>query len=165
VAIVMGVSGCGKTTIGKGAAEKLGFAFADGDDFHSQANKDKMHAGHPLTDEDRLPWLETLAGKIKEWLSEGQNTILACSALKEWYRKILVQDPDRVAFVFLDGSYELFSERLVHRNHPFMNNALLKSQFDTLEKPKDAIYINASQSLDENIQSTCDKLKAWMATK
>src|SRR5277367_5963405 len=146
VVLVMGVSGSGKTTVGSMLAKRIDFEFVDGDDFHSEANKAKMHSGQPLTDEDRQPWLETIALKIKTWLSDQHNVVLACSALKESYRRVLIGDSAaRVPIVFLEGSFELFHERLKRRNHPFMNQALLQSQFDTLEKPADAIYVDASQ--------------------
>jgi len=139
----MGVSGSGKTTIGTLLAQRAGTTFADADDYHPQANKQKMAAGHPLNDEDRAPWLETLNGLLREWHSSGKGGVLACSALKEKYRETLSKGMPEgtVKFVLLDGSKELISERLAARKHEFMNSALLDSQFATLELPKDALCI------------------------
>ncbi len=159
----MGVSGSGKTTIGEALAKRLSFDFVDADDFHSEENRKKMHAGHPLTDEDRLPWLQLLATKISEWLANEKNTVLACSALKSSYRQILIHDPKRVIILFLDGSFELFAERLAKRNHPFMNSTLLRSQFDTLEKPADAIILDASLSPDQIVDQAVKSLQEKLA--
>ena len=105
VVVLMGVTGTGKTTVGKALAERTGWPFADADDFHSAANRAKMHAGIPLTDEDRAPWLRSLHDQISTWLRDGINGILACSALKESYRTALTEgtSPGSVRFVFLTG--------------------------------------------------------------
>jgi gluconokinase len=153
VLLLMGVSGSGKTTIGEALAKRLSFSFVDADDFHSDENRMKMHSGHALTDEDRLPWLELLAAKISEWLAAGQNTILACSALKSSYRQMLIGDQDHVIILFLDGSFELFAERLAKR---------LRSQFDTLEKPADAIFLDASLSPDQIVDQAEKSLQERM---
>jgi gluconokinase len=162
VLLLMGVSGSGKTTIGEALAKRLSFSFVDADDFHSDENRKKMHSGHALTDQDRLPWLELLAANISEWLASGQNTILACSALKSSYRQMLIGDQDHVIILFLDGSFELFAERLAKRNHPFMNSTLLRSQFDTLEKPSDAIFLDASLSPDQIVDQAEKSLQERM---
>jgi gluconokinase len=163
VVLVMGVSGSGKTTIGSMLARRLNFEFVDGDDFHSEANKAKMHSGQPLTDEDRKPWLELIASKIQTWLSEQKNVVLACSALKESYRRVLIGDSaERVPIVFLDGSFELFHERLQRRKHPFMNEALLQSQFDALEKPVSAICVDASQAPAAVVETAATVLGRWL---
>lgn len=162
VLLLMGVSGSGKTTIGEALAERLSFKFVDADDFHSDENRKKMHEGHPLTDEDRLPWLELLKAKISQWLAIGQNTVLACSALKSSYRQILIGDQKRVIIFFLDGSFELFAERLAKRNHPFMNSTLLRSQFDTLEKPADAIFLDAALTPDQVVDQAVKGLQERM---
>jgi gluconokinase len=135
VILVMGVSGSGKTTVGKLLAEQLGWQFRDADDFHSAANKEKMHAAVPLTDEDRSPWLETLAQNIAGWIRTGENTVLACSALKQSYRATLTKDNKNILVVYLRADYESIAARLAHRANHFMNKDLLKSQFATLEEP------------------------------
>ena len=108
VIILMGVSGAGKTTVGRALAEELHWSFAEGDDFHSAANIAKMHAGIPLTDEDRAPWLQSLRKAIAGWLAAGENVVLTCSALKASYRAILLVSPE-VKFVYLRGSFELIA--------------------------------------------------------
>ncbi len=139
--VMMGVSGSGKTTIGQLLAQRLGIKFLDADDFHPQANKDKMHAGIPLTDDDRWPWLHTLNGLLQKHKDKG--CVLACSALKQVYRDVLLQDipPEQLDFVLLAGSRQMIADRMAHRNHEFMNAHLLDSQFATLEQPKDAITV------------------------
>src|SRR6476659_11200705 len=133
--IVFGVSGAGKTTVGKMLAEQLGWRFLEADDFHSAANIEKMRNGHPLTDEDRWPWLDYLRKQIEQLLSAGENTVLACSALKQAYRDRL-RVSDEVRFVFLRGDYALVEKQLRSRRGHFMNAALLQSQFDDLEEPQ-----------------------------
>jgi gluconokinase len=137
VVIIFGVSGAGKTTIGQLLAEELGWRFYEADDFHSQANIEKMREGVPLTDEDRWPWLESLRKLIKHCLGAGENAVLACSALKEAYRRRLRVNAD-VKLVFLRGDYELIANQLRHRRRHFMNPALLQSQFADLEEPQPA---------------------------
>ena len=139
----MGVSGSGKTTIGTVLSERTGTVFADADDYHPKANKDKMAAGHPLNDEDRQPWLETLNHLLQGWFAAGKGGILACSALKAKYRDTLAagMPAGTIHFVLLDGSREMIAERLAARNHEFMNASLLDSQFKTLEPPADAFTV------------------------
>jgi gluconokinase len=143
IVVLMGVSGSGKTTIGTLLAEREGTVFADADDYHPEANKAKMAAGHPLNDEDRQPWLETLQGVLREWYESGKGGVLACSALKEKYRETLQGSMPKgaVHFVLLDGSKELIAERLAERSSHFFNPKLLDSQLATLEKPKDALRV------------------------
>jgi carbohydrate kinase (thermoresistant glucokinase family) len=140
VLILMGPMGCGKTFIGKMLAERLGWSFYDGDDFHPKKNVEKMRAGIALTDEDRKLWLESLHGNIQHWLRNKQNSILACSALKQSYRDI-------------KGSYELLRKRIEDRHHPYMDKNLLRSQLDTLEEPKDGLTVDIS-STPEIVVST-----------
>ena len=135
ILIAMGVSGCGKTTIGEMLAKKLNCDFADADSFHSQANKDKMHKGIPLDDEDRWPWLKAIRASIEEKLADGQSHVYACSALKRVYRDILRDGNKDVTFVFLKGTPELLRERIKTRTGHFFDPALLQSQLDTLEPP------------------------------
>jgi gluconokinase len=138
VIIVMGVSGAGKTTIGKLLAAALGWQFKDADDFHSHANKTKMHAGIALTDEDRLPWLQSMADNIDKWCAAGDKTVLACSALKASYRGTLSAGKKEVALVYLRADFETIARRLAKRTDHFMNKDLLRSQFATLEEPDPA---------------------------
>ena len=131
--IVMGVSGSGKSTIGKALAERLGWTYEDGDDFHPPSNVAKMSAGQPLTDDDRWPWLRAIAAEIDRVAADGGHAVIACSALKRAYRDILVHGRDDVRIVYLDGSRELIAERMAARKNHFMPPGLLDSQFATLE--------------------------------
>ena len=160
IVVLMGVSGSGKTTIGTLLAERTGAVFADADDYHPAANKAKMAAGHPLNDEDREPWLETLNKLLRGWVEAGKNGILACSALKEKYRATLVNGlPEgAVQFVFLDGPKALIAERLVARHHEFMNSKLLDSQIATLEIPKDALRIEVDSEPVEIVDRILEKI-------
>jgi gluconokinase len=133
--IIFGVSGAGKTTVGKLLARQLGWQFLEADDFHPAANIEKMRSGRPLTDEDRWPWLDCLREQIKRLLATGENAVLACSALKRAYRDRL-RVSDEVKFVFLRGDYALVEKQLHSRRGHFMNAALLQSQFDDLEEPQ-----------------------------
>jgi gluconokinase len=148
IVIIMGTTGSGKTTIGTLLAKRLGWKFVDADDFHPPANVEKMKQGIPLTDADREPWLRVLHDKIIEWKMETRNVVLACSALKQSYRKALLAGPD-VKFVYLKGCYELFSQRVLARKGHFAKQDLLASQFATLEEPADAITVDAMQSPEQ----------------
>jgi gluconokinase len=143
IVVVMGTTGSGKTTVGSLLAKHLGWEFVDADDFHPPANVEKMKHGIPLTDADREPWLKALHDKIVEWIAEGHNVVLACSALKQSYRDELRASGD-VRFVYLKGSYELFSQRVRARKGHFAKEDLLTSQFATLEEPTDAITADAA---------------------
>ena len=144
VLILMGVTGAGKTTVGNLLARKIGWRFYDADDLHPAANKEKMNHGIPLSDEDRLPWLNAVRGLIEKCLSEGTDAVIACSALRQAYRDVLLIDPARVRFIYLKGSKALIEQRLAQRTGHFMNKDLLQSQFDTLEEPTDAITVDVS---------------------
>jgi gluconokinase len=144
VVIVMGVTGAGKTTVGRALAEALGWEFHDGDELHSEESKRKMHLGIALDDADRAPWLAALQKLIQGMVSEGRSAVVACSALKQSYRDEIVVDPDSVKIVYLKGSRELIAERLRGRTGHFMNPDLLQSQIDTLEEPRDAIVVDIS---------------------
>jgi gluconokinase len=135
IVIIFGVSGAGKTTVGKLLAEEVGWHFYEADDFHSRANIDKMRRGIPLTDADRWPWLESLRQLIERSLKAGENAVLACSALKRAYRERL-RLSDEVKFVFLRGDYALIEKQLRRRHGHFMDPDLLRSQFADLEEPK-----------------------------
>lgn len=147
--VVMGVSGCGKTSVARALAEKTGGSYLDADDFHPPANKQKMAAGIPLTDEDRWPWLEILCGELKEGSSSGKPFFLACSALKQKYRDFLAEGAPGLRFVYLKGSFELIRDRMLARKDHFMPVTLLESQFAALEEPQDAIVFDISKSVEE----------------
>ena len=134
IVIVFGVSGAGKTTIGRLLAEQLGWRFYEADDFHPRANIEKMRSGHPLTDEERWPWLERLREQMTRSLAANENAVLACSALKRAYRERLRVSND-VRFVYLRGDYALIDKQLRDRRGHFMNPGLLRSQFADLEEP------------------------------
>jgi gluconokinase len=131
--IVMGVSGSGKSTIGQRLADAMGREFVDGDTLHPAANKQKMASGTPLTDEDRAPWLEVIAERIGHDLAEGNPIVVACSALKRAYRRVLIADAPSTVFVHLSGERGIVAERQAHRTHEYMPNSLLDSQYETLE--------------------------------
>ena len=142
--IVMGVAGCGKTTIGSKLARSLGVLFLDADDFHPEANLKKMSSGIPLDDLDRIPWLESL----REELRSNRGCVLACSALKQNYRSML-EDADRnTRFIMLDISKETARRRVLSRANHFMPETLIDSQFDSLERPTDALVIDAEAPVD-----------------
>jgi gluconokinase len=160
IVIVFGVSGAGKTTIGKLLAQEVGWHFYEADDFHSQANIEKMQNGIPLTDEDRWPWLENLRQLIKRSLETGENAVVACSALKRAYRERL-RVGDEVKFVFLRGDYALIEKQLHRRHGHFMNPKLLRSQFADLEEPKpdeDVLTIELGRSPQELVEEIKAKL-------
>ncbi|MCC3415456.1 MULTISPECIES: gluconokinase [unclassified Microcoleus] len=148
IIMVMGVSGSGKTTVGKLLAESLNWDFSDADDFHPPGNIEKMSRGIPLEDADRLPWLLHLQGTIDRWLLENKNVVLACSGLKASYREMLFRDKQQMKIVYLKGDFELFAARLKTRENHYMKVDLLSSQFATLEEPENAIIIDASQQLE-----------------
>jgi gluconokinase len=157
VIVVMGVVGAGKTTIGLLLAQKLGWKFADADDFHSLQNKNKISHGIPLTDADRAPWLAALRHAIEQCNAEGQNIILACSALKRGYRDEL--QTGNVQFVYLKGDYDLIASRLRARHGHFATESILKSQLADLEEPEDAIVVSSAKPPDAVVAEIIDKLK------
>jgi gluconokinase len=136
VLVLMGVSGSGKSTIGLRLSKMLGWPFRDADSFHPQANIDKMSKGLPLTDEDRQPWLAAIARWIDERLAAGECGIVSCSALKRFYRSVIVGDRPDVRLVYLKGDMALIGDRISRRKNHFMPPALLKTQFDALEEPQ-----------------------------
>lgn len=145
--IIMGVSGCGKSTIGQQLAQALGCPFYDADDFHPPQNIAKMEQGIALTDEDRQPWLAGLQTVIANEQAQGQTAVLACSALKKKYRTQLQAGNHQVRFIYLAGSYDLIRQRLQTRQGHYMKSDLLQSQFDALEPPSadEALIIDAAQ--------------------
>ena len=148
IAIVMGVVGAGKTTVGKLLASQLGWEFADADDFHPQSNVKKIRHGIALTDEDREPWLDRLREAIVRWIAEGKSVILACSALKRSYRAKLCVGP-QVRFVYLKGSAALIADRLRSRQGHFAGESILASQLADLEEPEKAITVDISHTPEQ----------------
>jgi carbohydrate kinase (thermoresistant glucokinase family) len=143
----MGVSASGKTTVGVSLSKILSVPFYDADDYHNHKSIEKMRKGLSLSDLDRKPWLNLLALKIKEWNSDG-GAILACSALKHDYRRILSQN-NEVTFIFLDGEYHLIYSRMSNRTNNFFTKAMLNEQFSILERPTDCINIPINQSIED----------------
>jgi gluconokinase len=133
--VVMGVSGSGKTVIGSALARSLGVEFVEGDDFHSEENVKRMAAGIALTDEDRAPWLRSIAARLRAAKDAGTGLVVSCSALKRSYRDLLRAEVGDVRFIFLKGAQALIAERLATRSGHFMPSSLLDSQFAALEEP------------------------------
>ena len=160
IVILMGVTASGKSTIAAELVRQTGWSFAEADDYHSAANKAKMHAGLPLNDADRAPWLASLHGVIVEWVNKGQNGIMTCSALKQAYRDVLTGGLPHgtCRYVLLEAPFDVLEERIRHRPGHFMNPDLLQSQINTLEQPKDAIHIKATGSPSEVAQNILDQL-------
>lgn len=186
ILIVMGVSGCGKTTVGKALAESLSCEFYDGDDFHPEENKKRMSAGVGLTDADRSPWLEALRKEIQRWVKSKADTVLACSALKRSYRTLLIsRSPEEeaitgeetssipslheestlstqpIVFVHLKGSFQFISERISKRKDHFMPTMLLQSQFEDLEEPtypENHVHVDIDGSVNETVSRIVEKL-------
>jgi len=150
--IMMGVSGCGKTSVGKALADGLGWDFYDADDFHPPENVAKMANGIPLDDSDRAPWLASLHDMISSNLKADKPGVLACSALKERYRQQLVDGNDGVQIVHLKGSYDLIWSRMEKRTDHYMKPHMLKSQFDALEEPSNALTIDISMSVEDIVK-------------
>lgn len=156
VIVVMGVSGAGKTVVGEALAKALGWKFYDADEFHSALNIAKMHRGEGLTDDDRLPWLATLTALVAGVVARNQPTVLACSALKQWYRNALVPanvSHNAICFVYLDVPLGVLRTRLAARTHHFATPDLLPSQFATLEIPRDAICVDGTRSIAETVET------------
>lgn len=159
--ILMGVSGCGKTTIAERVAEEIDGMFLEGDAFHPPANKAKMGAGIPLTDEDRWPWFDLLTHAARAVIETDSSPVLACSALKQRYRDYLVEDFSRHRLVYLKGSYELIKGRMDAREHEYMTSTLLKSQFDILEEPTAGPGVLVLP-IEEPPESLVRQIVAWL---
>jgi gluconokinase len=155
--VVMGVSGSGKSTIADSLAARLGWRCEDGDKFHPASNVAKMSAGHPLTDEDRWPWLQAIADEIDRVCKAGERAVIACSALKRTYRDILVHGRNDVRIIFLNGTQELIAGRLAARKGHFMPPGLLTSQFATLQPP-DANEHPVTVSIDAKVETIIDDI-------
>lgn len=161
--VLMGVAGCGKTEIGKALAGRLKLPFFDGDDFHPPGNIKKMKAGISLCDEDRMPWLEILSGKIALWDKNG-GACLACSALKESYRLKLKENlQGGLLYIYLEGSRELILGRMQKRAGHFMPPGLLDSQFEALEIPEEALTVHIAPPIDEIVENIINKLPSGAA--
>ena len=163
VVVVMGVSGSGKTVVGQRLADVLGWPFYDADNFHPEANVEKMEHGEALTDADRVPWLYALRDLIARAFRERTSVVLACSALKVSYREILREGGRGVLFVYLSGTLELIKRRLAARQDHFFDASLLESQFAALEEPEDAIVVDIAKEpavLVAEIQAALQRLEA-----
>lgn len=160
VVVVMGVAGCGKSTVGPLIAHALGADFAEGDTFHPPANVAKMSRGEPLDDSDRMPWLAAMADAIREWQTKGKPTVLACSALRQHYRDILAGGSAGVRFVFLRGTQATIADRIGRRRDHFMPPSLLASQFATLEEPEDAIAVDVGGTPEAIAAAALERLRA-----
>ncbi len=160
--VVMGVSGSGKSTIGRRIASKLGYAFADADRYHPEANIAKMASGVPLTDADRQPWLERLRDLIEDHAAQGRSLVLACSALKARYRRVLEQaEPAaRVHFVYLQGDFDTILRRMRRRKGHYMKASMLESQFRDLEEPTDAVVVSVEASVPASVHQALAGLTA-----
>ena len=154
IIVVYGVSGCGKSTIGKLLSDKLAIPFYDADDYHPQNNIDKMASGAPLNDDDRQPWLERLA----KLLQEEKSAVLACSALKEKYRKILTQGNENINWVHLEGDFDLIAERMKARGNHFMKSDMLQSQFDVFERADYGLHLDIKNAPEEIIHTIIEKI-------
>ncbi|QGZ60585.1 gluconokinase [Paraburkholderia acidisoli] len=161
ILIAMGVSGAGKTRIGELLAERLQCTFTDGDAFHSEANKKKMHDGIPLTDDDRWPWLRTIRAAIVEKQHAGETAVFTCSSLKRSYRDVLRENDRDVCFVYLKGSYELLRERITHRTGHFFDPKLLESQLATLEEPgeDEAIVVSIELTPEQIVEEVIRQIE------
>ena len=158
----MGVSGSGKSTIAAALAERLQWTFEDGDRFHPASNVAKMSAGHPLTDEDRWPWLQAIANEIDRVCAAGEHAVIACSALKRSYRDVLVHGRNDVRIVYLNGTQELIANRLAQRKGHFMPPGLLASQFKTLEPPgadENPVTVSIDASVEQIVDDTVGQMR------
>ncbi len=155
--VVMGVSGCGKSSVAMMLAQRTGGVFLDADDFHPVENKEKMRAGIPLTDENRWGWLDTLNGELKN-RQFGESLFLACSALRQAYRDRLSEGLPDLRFIYLKGTKELIQNRLSKRYGHFMSPALLDSQFETLEEPESGITVPIEESLSTIVDAILERV-------
>jgi gluconokinase len=158
IVLVMGVTGSGKTTVGRMLADRLEWVYLEADDFHSAANKEKMHRGVPLTEADRLPWLDAIHTELVMQNAQGKNVVLACSALREEYRVILTAGL-QVKLIYLRGSRELIGGRLRLRKHHFAGESILDDQFAVLEEPHDAILEDIAEDPETIVEEILHKIR------
>jgi gluconokinase len=158
ILLVMGVTGSGKTTVGRMLADRLEWVYLEADDFHSAANKEKMHRGVPLTEADRLPWLDAIHTELVMQNAQGKNVVLACSALREEYRVILTAGL-QVKLIYLRGSRELIGGRLRLRKHHFAGESILDDQFFVLEEPHDAILEDIAEDPETIVEEILHKIR------
>jgi carbohydrate kinase (thermoresistant glucokinase family) len=154
----MGVSGTGKSTLGRALSESLAWRFVEGDDFHPRKNVEKMSRGEPLNNDDRIPWLDQLNREIENDHRQGVRSVVACSALKKCYRDRLIHGLDGVQFVFLCGTRDVILNRLRNRRGHFMPPDLLDSQIAALEPPEDAIFVPVELSTEEQVETVVKQL-------
>ncbi|MGA2375436.1 MAG: gluconokinase [Candidatus Sulfotelmatobacter sp.] len=161
IAVLMGVSGVGKTTIGRLLAARTRWNFEDADDYHSQENRRKMAAGIPLTDADRSPWLNTLHERMLQYSQKGENAIFACSALKQQYRALLAGalGPAEICFVYLQAPAAVIRERMKSRHHPYMNPDLLNSQLAELEVPRNAWSVSVAGTPETAVEEILTRMR------
>jgi gluconokinase len=161
ILVLMGVSGVGKTTIGKLLSARIGWSFEDADDYHSEGNRRKMAAGIPLTDADRAPWLAALHERMVEYFQQGRSVIFACSALKQQYRERLAEGfaENEFRFVYLYAPVSVIRERIHLRGHTFMNPNLLDSQMETIEEPSEAWPVSVAGSPEQSVVEILARLK------
>ena len=161
--LIMGVSGCGKSTVGEKVAQRIGAVYLEGDELHPPGNIEKMSSGVPLQDEDRWPWFDRIIEAAVQEMAEHETVLVGCSALKQSYRDYLFERFDDSWVVFLDGSFELIHERMKEREH-FMPPSLLESQFATLERPADSEPRCLAISIDNEVDDIVDKITDWLSS-
>jgi gluconokinase len=161
IAVLMGVSGVGKTTIGRLLAMRTGWKFEDADDYHSEENRRKMGTGIPLTDADRKPWLNALHERMLQYRQKGENAVFACSALKQQYRALLAGGfaPGEMCFLYLHAPEAVIRERMKSRHHPYMNPDLLNSQLAELEVPRDAWSVSVAGTPEEAVEEILARMR------
>jgi gluconokinase len=159
IVVLMGVCGCGKTSVGRALADELRWTFVDADDLHPEANVAKMAAGEPLTDNDRWPWLDRIANELSQREARGENVVLACSALRQRYRARIARGRE-LRWVYLKGDAQTIEPRLASRTGHFMPASLLASQFAALEEPAQAMVIDVRQSVAEQVAQIASGLRS-----
>lgn len=163
--VVMGVSGTGKTSVARQLAERLGVGFVEGDDLHPEANRTKMAAGHPLTDEDRWPWLARIVARMQESAATGRGLVITCSALKRAYRDILADNGAVTVFAHLQGPHDVVARRLAERSGHFFPTSLLDSQFQTLQplqEDEPGFTVDIRETVEQEVQDILDALPDFL---